>query len=306
MNSNQVKYFFDLTKTHNFTQTAHNFYTSQSNISKNIKKLEREVGTKLFKREYHKVNLTTEGKFFDQRMQTIENIYKDTIYSIQARNKLDKNKIHLECTSLPFELEFLPLALRIAKNQYHLSLEINTFVPGKVKNFANFFKDTKTDILLFQNDYFANQSNIGFKQLFQRGFSAVVPKNNHLAKKEALSLEDLTNAHIFLWVTDSFSPIFENFRFKLKKKLINSDLHQSNDIYTILSEVRASNTIGIMPSILYDPRNTDLRYIPLQTNIKIPYGINYQKNNVKQKQINEASLVIQKAITITLDKWNLK
>jgi len=62
MNIERLKYFLDLTVTLNYTETAERFFTTQSNISKQIISLEKELNTVLFSRKHRKIMLTDAGR----------------------------------------------------------------------------------------------------------------------------------------------------------------------------------------------------------------------------------------------------
>ena len=60
----QLTYFCDAARTENFSHTAEKFKVPPSNISQTVKRLESELGVKLFKRSSNKVVLSEEGKIF--------------------------------------------------------------------------------------------------------------------------------------------------------------------------------------------------------------------------------------------------
>ena len=62
INLNLYKVFYDVAKYGSFSKAAEFTYTTQSAISKSIKKLEDELDTKLFYRNPHGVELTEKGK----------------------------------------------------------------------------------------------------------------------------------------------------------------------------------------------------------------------------------------------------
>ncbi|MBQ8583789.1 MAG: LysR family transcriptional regulator [Clostridia bacterium] len=60
----QLMYFCDAAKTENFSRTAEKYKVPTSNISQTVKRLEAELGVKLFRRSANKVCLSEEGKLF--------------------------------------------------------------------------------------------------------------------------------------------------------------------------------------------------------------------------------------------------
>lgn len=128
----------------NLTKAAELHYVSQLNITVAIKKLEEELGTKLFTREYKKVTLTPKGKRFYEailpllsNLQNIVDEIKDTrdkeeIPFSDLRNeplimmRLDsfhRQRIFDECAKAGF-------APQIALSSNHIQSNIDSVASG--------------------------------------------------------------------------------------------------------------------------------------------------------------------------------
>jgi len=73
----QLKYFCNAAETQNFSKTAQKFNVPSSNISQCIKRLESELDIKLFVRNSNKVTLSTEGKYFYEKINKALLIIED-------------------------------------------------------------------------------------------------------------------------------------------------------------------------------------------------------------------------------------
>jgi len=60
----QLKYFCDAAESQNFSRTAEKYKVPTSNISQTVKRLEDELGVKLFRRTANRITLSEEGKIF--------------------------------------------------------------------------------------------------------------------------------------------------------------------------------------------------------------------------------------------------
>ena len=60
----QLKYFADAAVTQNFSRTAKSFFVPTSAVSQSIKRLESELGVKLFSRQANKITLNENGAAF--------------------------------------------------------------------------------------------------------------------------------------------------------------------------------------------------------------------------------------------------
>lgn len=63
MEIHKFEIFLSLASTLNYSETAVKMYTTQSNISKQILALEKDLGVSLFVRAHRKINLTPAGIF---------------------------------------------------------------------------------------------------------------------------------------------------------------------------------------------------------------------------------------------------
>jgi len=71
MTIQQLRYLVSIAQTNSISQAAQNLYVTQSNISKAIKQLEQELGTKLLDRDFHGVSFTACGLEFLQEARAI-------------------------------------------------------------------------------------------------------------------------------------------------------------------------------------------------------------------------------------------
>lgn len=71
----QLKYFCHAARTENFSRTAQNFMVPTSGISASIKKLESEIGVKLFDRTANKIKLNEYGKILLQAIEKSEELF---------------------------------------------------------------------------------------------------------------------------------------------------------------------------------------------------------------------------------------
>ncbi len=60
----QLKYFLDSAKNESFTKTATKYMVPTTSVSASVKRLEKELGCKLFDRESNRIRLNAKGKIF--------------------------------------------------------------------------------------------------------------------------------------------------------------------------------------------------------------------------------------------------
>lgn len=76
----QLQYFFDTARTENFAKTAEKYFVPPSSVSASVKRLETELGCKLFDRKANKITLNENGR----KLQRSLGIIFDELDSIKA------------------------------------------------------------------------------------------------------------------------------------------------------------------------------------------------------------------------------
>ena len=82
-----LTYFCDAAKSENFSKTARRFLVPTSNISQVIKRLEEELGTRLFDRHGNKVMLNAQGKRFYEHARAALDSIETAKHSVAAEDE---------------------------------------------------------------------------------------------------------------------------------------------------------------------------------------------------------------------------
>ncbi len=67
----QLRYFYESAKSESFAKTAEKYMVPTSSVSASVKRLESELGVKLFDRSYNRISLNANGKKFQQSICAI-------------------------------------------------------------------------------------------------------------------------------------------------------------------------------------------------------------------------------------------
>lgn len=194
MNISHLRYAVEVEKTGSITRAAENLYMGQPNLSKAIKELENTVGITLFRRTYHGVSPTVKGKvFLDQarevlsKIQEMESLYQSGEQSLafsvciprasyvsyglaQFINSLDESRgfsIDIQETNTMRTLE------RVVNG------ECNMGIMRCVRDRKPYYMN------LIQEKHLHSQS------LWISQFLVVMSRDNPLARKKTITLEDL-------------------------------------------------------------------------------------------------------------------
>jgi len=94
----QLRAFFTVAQTLNFTEAAKKLYVTQSAVSHAIKKLERSAGTELFRKNGNKFSLTETGRTLYRTCETVFYELEKTEELIAKNKKTDIGTIRLGAT----------------------------------------------------------------------------------------------------------------------------------------------------------------------------------------------------------------
>lgn len=91
----QLKYFHLVAKTENISHAAKAYMVPPSSVSASIKKLEKELGIRLFDRTANRIRLNENGRRFLKAVETAEGAFSDFTESMGAENAEPEGEIRL-------------------------------------------------------------------------------------------------------------------------------------------------------------------------------------------------------------------
>ena len=90
----QLRYFYESAKNENFAKTAEKYIVPASSISASVKRLEEELGCKLFDRRSNRITLNENGKQLQRSLAVIFDELDQTVEKIRS-NKPRKTEIRI-------------------------------------------------------------------------------------------------------------------------------------------------------------------------------------------------------------------
>ncbi|PIE45555.1 MAG: LysR family transcriptional regulator [Gammaproteobacteria bacterium] len=194
MTITELKYIVALAKEQHFGRAAQRVFVSQPTLSIGVKKLEDELGVRIFERLSNKVIPTQTGaRIIEAAKQTL--MSTDVIRSIAeaTRGKLSGDvKLGAIYTVCPYLLPKIIPDLQEAAPDIRLYVEENY-----TKNLMDSLKDGSLDIAIISLPI--GKSNLfEVKPIFEEDFYVVLPQGHRLANQPTISIDDLTEERVFL------------------------------------------------------------------------------------------------------------
>lgn len=187
----QLKYFCSAAETENFSHTAKIFEVPASGISQTIKRLEQELGVRLFTRSANRVMLTEEGKIFLGGAKRAMELLEATKAQLSDTSELVGGEIRL---SVLTNRQLVAKMIEYFKEKYE---DVNFLI-----NHNSNFKANEFDIMISDEEiyYKAFERQL----LITEDLFLAIKKSNPIAKKKKINAEVLKD-QIFISTSEGSS-----------------------------------------------------------------------------------------------------
>ena len=275
MTLQQLKYVIEVADKGSITEAAQSLFISQPSLSAAIRDLETETATKLFLRNSRGILITPEGaEFLGYARQVVQQaaLIEDKYIARQAvRQRFSVSTQHYSFTSSAF----VELVRAQGGEAYEFILR-----EGKTYDTINDVKTLRSEMGVIYMCSFneaviskmLREANLVFSELFSARPHIFVGRNNPLAGKESVTLEDLEplpcltyeqgDQNAFYFSEEILSTLNHDKSIKVTDKGTIINLMIGTDGYTISS--------GICPSYL---SGEDIISIPLEVDEIIRIGV---------------------------------
>lgn len=273
MNTQQLQCFLYVAEKLNFTKAAEALYLSVPTVTHHIKKLEEELGTKLFFRSSRVVKLTENGTLFYQDAREILNKMEKSMQHIAMEDKKKLVTFRIGCISGQEMEKFGPLFQKMRKEFSNIRprVIVNDFFSVK-----NLLENRQMDLVLSTKGI-SNQCH--FRKITTYQSYAVMEKTHPLVKKKTINFEELSDSTL-ITLPPKCVP-FENGN-KLQEWItlhIQDHLHivaESEQESVLLA--KSGYGVAIMPEFYLGKKPEDVAVIPIDETKTMDYGFSWFEN----------------------------
>lgn len=244
----QLKYFCSAAKTENFSTTAKRFSVPPSAVSQSIRRLETELGTRLFTRRANTVSLNTVGAEFYEKASAALTLLDEAVDSL-AEN--EKGKINI-CINVS-RGRILTIIERFQKAHPAVELRVKHLADPTHEDFDLIIAGEDSRLAGYRRDLLAAEQ-----------LAIAIHKSNPLAAREDLSVSMLQNEP-FIMMNEQSSmhatalAVCADFGFRPRIAL------QSDDPNYLLRLVNLGMGVAIVPLLLLDNAfSSEVRRCPIE------------------------------------------
>lgn len=270
MTFEQLSYFIATVENDTFFDAACEMNISQSSLSKQIMKLEKELDLTLFDRTTRSATLTQAGEFFYNEAKQLIEHYKLTLENIQIFKSLHENKLHIAVLPIQTQYNLNALFNSFRKENPDIKLQItevedDRLIEGISKN--------EYDLIIARETMF-DKSQFKTYQLAKDELIAAISSEHKLSQRDKLTFDDIKNENFILM--NPYTSIYQLCINKLKENNIDANIIRTARTESIIGSVAINEGISLLP--------------------KSNFEVFHQKN------INTISLEPQIALSVVLAK----
>ena len=249
MEIQQLYYYMELCRQKNFTEAGYSCNMTQGALSKQIRKLENELGTTLIRRNTRRFELSKEGEIFLSYAKEMTSMYEEMLKNIQ------KNKeIKIGCMPVLAPYHFARMVADFKKQYPDIKMVIDERIASEIQENSDSY-----DFLILRENTMEDEKKYRFTPLYDDRLCAVI-HNFIFPEKGSGSYE-------------VFSKACEKAGFKPN---IIFEFPQANTIMSFVSE-----GVGItitFPTVYNEAKCDGIKMIPLEEEFHSMISLFYKKN----------------------------
>jgi LysR family hydrogen peroxide-inducible transcriptional activator len=255
MNLRDLEYADALARTRHFSDAAASCNISQSTLSIQIKKLEEELGTKLFERDSRQVLLTDNGRLLLAEMKHVLNAHRTLKEKAAALQNPLAGTLRFGAfpTLAPYLLPHImpPLHAALPKVNFHL-------VEEKTETLTHQLLDGTLDAALIALP--VNDARLDALPLFAESFLLAVAKTSPLAKQKRATL-DVLKEQTLLLLDEGHCLRAQSLELCTRIGIGESQSYRATSLETLRHMVAADAGVTLIPALAAETGGS-VAYLP--------------------------------------------
>lgn len=268
MEIQQLYYYMELCKQKNFTEAGYACNMTQGALSKQIRKLENELGITLIRRNTRKFELSKEGEIFLSYAKKMTGTYEEMLKNVQKNQE-----IKIGCMPVLAPYHFARLVADFRKEYPDIKLVIDERIASDIQENSD-----RYDFLILRENMMENQKKFRFSPLYDDKLCAVLYEKHPLYGRDRLQLKELKD-DVFIFPergSGSYEVFYKSCEKAGFEPKIAFEFPQAN---TIMSFVSEGVGVTITFSTVYrEAKCAGVKMIPLEDELHSVISLFYRKN----------------------------
>ena len=268
MEIQQLYYYMELCKQKNFTEAGYACNMTQGALSKQIRKLENELGITLIRRNTRRFELSKEGEIFLSYAKKMTGIYEEMLKNVQKNQE-----IKIGCMPVLAPYHFARLVADFRKEYPDIKLVIDERIASEIQENSD-----RYDFLILRENMMEDQKKFRFSPLYDDKLCAVLYEKHPLYGRDRLQLKELKD-DVFIFPergSGSYEVFYKSCEKAGFEPKIAFEFPQAN---TIMSFVSEGVGVTITFSTVYrEAKCAGVKMIPLEDELHSVISLFYRKN----------------------------
>ena len=268
MEIQQLYYYMELCKQKNFTEAGYACNMTQGALSKQIRKLENELGITLIRRNTRKFELSKEGEIFLSYAKKMTGTYEEMLKNVQKNQE-----IKIGCMPVLAPYHFARLVADFRKEYPDIKLVIDERIASEIQENSD-----RYDFLILRENMMEDQKKFRFSPLYDDKLCAVLYEKHPLYGRDRLQPKELKD-DVFIFPergSGSYEVFYKSCEKAGFEPKIAFEFPQAN---TIMSFVSEGVGVTITFSTVYrEAKCAGVKMIPLEDELHSVISLFYRKN----------------------------
>lgn len=268
MEIQQLYYYMELCKQKNFTEAGYACNMTQGALSKQIRKLENELGITLIRRNTRRFELSKEGEIFLSYAKKMTETYEEMLKNVQKNQE-----IKIGCMPVLAPYHFARLVADFRKEYPDIKLVIDERIASEIQENSD-----RYDFLILRENTMEDQEKFRFSPLYDDRLCAVLYEKHPLYGRDRLQLKELKN-DVFIFPergSGSYEVFYKSCEKAGFEPKIAFEFPQAN---TIMSFVSEGVGVTVTFSTVYrEAKCAGVKMIPLEDELHSVISLFYRKN----------------------------
>lgn len=268
MEIQQLYYYMELCKQKNFTEAGYACNMTQGALSKQIRKLENELGITLIRRNTRKFELSKEGEIFLSYAKKMTGTYEEMLKNVQKNQE-----IKIGCMPVLAPYHFARLVADFRKEYPDIKLVIDERIASDIQENSD-----RYDFLILRENMMEDQKKFRFSPLYDDKLCAVLYEKHPLYGRDRLQLKELKD-DVFIFPergSGSYEVFYKSCEKAGFEPKIAFEFPQANTIMSFASE---GVGVTITFSTVYrEAKCAGVKMIPLEDELHSVISLFYRKN----------------------------
>ena len=241
MNFEQLTYFIAIVENDTYFNAAEYLHMSQSNLSKQIIKLENELAIDLFDRSYRSAVLTDAGRlFYNDALQLIDQYHK-VLQHIDDYKKSNEQNLHIGTLPIQTQYNLTSIFNRFKKQNPNIHISIDEVEEYDLIIGLN---QDKYDIINARENMI-NSKQYDTYPIAEDELVVVLPSSHKLAAHSTLDFNLLSGENFILM--NPYTSIYKLCMQQIKKYNIDANIVGTARTESIIGAVSFNEGISLLP-----------------------------------------------------------